>query len=142
MEHNKEALSQTARDKHNSTFDPQYKRQGSTSTWQLCVWLHPKKQSKKILPNPAKLAPLLQKTGIVYMPPPLLPAASERTVLADSSVSEIDSDTFVNMNKQQYWLKGNSCLPHHRQQGYSYTEINSSVSAFYLQDQGGVWVPL
>lgn len=43
----------------------------------------PKKQSKKILLNPAKLAPLLQRTGIVYMPIPLLPATPER-LLGDS----------------------------------------------------------
>lgn len=39
----------------------------------------PKTQSKKILLNPAKLAPLLQKTGIVYMPIPLLTAAASET---------------------------------------------------------------
>lgn len=83
--HSKDALSQMARDKHNSTSDPQYKHQDNTSIWQLWVWLHPEKQSKKILLNPAELASLLQKTGIVYMPIPLLPAALERTVLANSS---------------------------------------------------------
>lgn len=37
----------------------------------------PKKQSKKILLNPAKLAAQLQNTGIVYMSIPLLTAAPE-----------------------------------------------------------------
>lgn len=43
----------------------------------------PENQSRKILLNPAKVAPLLQKTGIVHMPIPLLPAAPEG-LLGDS----------------------------------------------------------
>lgn len=64
----------------------------------------PKKQSKKILLNPAKLAPLLQKTGIVYMSIPLLTATPETPgrfrQAVHTPLSEINSDTFINMNKQ------------------------------------------
>lgn len=112
------------RDKHNSSFDPQYKQLDNTSTQQLWVWLHSKKQSKKFLLNPAKLASLLQKTGIVYMPIPLLPAAPER-LLGDSGKLYI---LFSLWNKFWYihkyeqttiLIKRNFCLLHHRQQAWN-----------------------
>lgn len=72
----------------------------------------PKKQSKKILLNPAKTnaaAPKDKNSSHAYSPPACCSRETPgrfRQALQCSSLSEINSDTFINMNKQQHWWKG------------------------------------